>query len=1004
MPASTAPDVSAFAIRRSLRTRLLKQPRTFSWTSRLLSRTALVSGTILFSSSPVQAACTTVGSVTTCDTAAPNPWTTRVGEGNTPAGDNRTVEVSGGSEISTGNDNAISLRDNANITIQSGATVRNAATTSNGQFGTGGNTIEIRNNGTITIAPTGQLLATGTQGQAEAVNFQGAGNTIINNGTIDADRAVAIWSQNTSGLNTVINNATGVIEAGNGTTSTVIGGSGNGALDFTNRGIIRGSISLAGGNDILRLFTGSTVTGSFSGGAGNDQIFLSGVGQSTLPGNFVGFESLVKNETGTWTLTGTITGVTVSDVQEGTLVLTGDNANYTGQVLVRAAGTLEARAQSLPPTVTNDGLVRFAQPDGGTYAGAITGSGAIEKTGAGTLTLSGATNIAGNTRLNEGSLLLASGGTLATSGVTMAAATTLQIDGTLTGAGGGPASITGAAGTQTLIINAAYTGNASMGDGDDVLDIAGTVNGNLDQGGGNDSAIIRAGGIVQGGQLVQGLGNDTLSVFGTISGLVDQGAGDDCLTVETAGQVSGVSQGAGNDCVVVNGGAINGPVNQGSGDDRFQISAGTVTGQIQQGDGIDNFVMAGGTINGSVDQGNGDDRFEISAGTITGQVQQGEGIDDFVMTGGEINTLNQGGSMDTFLMTGGRIVDAFDDGDTARMTGGRIGRVNMKLADNLFDMSGGTIDRNLVAGFGNDTIILSGGTIGGNISVSGGTDSVTITGGSVGGDVLMSVGTDRVVWDGGGVVHGTIDMGGDNDSALLANLTNANLGASPRITGGAGADALVFDNVTTGGIARFDSWETINATNDSELTFDGFLTLGDAGTGTGSFTLDASSTIFGGGANGGITAFTAGQRATLTNAGRIDLTNGGNTPGDSFTVRGDYIGDNGLLFIDTVLGDDASLSDKLVIDAGAASGTTGITVLNAGGTGAVTALNGILVVEAINGGTTAGGAFALNHRVAAGAYEYFLFRGGTSAGTGDNWYLRSTLPPPPPPAPTPETP
>ncbi|MBO9697632.1 MAG: autotransporter outer membrane beta-barrel domain-containing protein [Sphingopyxis sp.] len=431
---------------------------------------------------------------------------------------------------------------------------------------------------------------------------------------------------------------------------------------------------------------------------------------------------------------------------------------------------------------------------------------------------------------------------------------------------------------------------------------------------------------------------------------------------------------------------------------------GTVAGNVLFGNGTDIVIMNSGRINGSVDQGNGDDRFEISTGTVTGQVQQGEGVDDFVMTGGEVGTLNQGGSMDTFLMTGGRIVDAFDDGDTARMTGGRIGRVNMKLADNLFDMSGGTIDRNLVAGFGNDTIILSGGTIGGNISVSGGTDSVTITGGSVGGDVLLSVGTDSFVWDGGGVVHGTIDLGGDNDSARLVDLTAAHLGRSPRITGGEGSDTLVFDNVTSAGIARFDGWESIRATNDSELTFDGFLTLGDAGTGTGRFELDASSTIFGGGLDGGIAAFTAGQRATLVNAGRIDLTNGGNMPGDSFTVRGDYIGNDGLLLIDTVLGNDASSSDKLVIDGGSASGTTGVTVLNAGGTGAVTAQNGILVIEAINGATTASGAFALNHRVAVGAYEYFLFRGGTTAGTGQNWYLRSTLPPPPPAVPAPETP
>ncbi|MBK6411507.1 autotransporter outer membrane beta-barrel domain-containing protein [Sphingopyxis sp.] len=464
---------------------------------------------------------------------------------------------------------------------------------------------------------------------------------------------------------------------------------------------------------------------------------------------------------------------------------------------------------------------------------------------------------------------------------------------------------------------------------------------------------------------------------------------------------------AGDDVHVCDSGTSAGGLNDTGGNNRLELPAGgsgMIAGNVSFGSGEDIVAIGSGQITGSVDQGNGGDRFDISAGTVTGGLQQGEGIDDFRMTGGEIGVLNQGGSLDTFFMSGGRIVDAFDDGDIAIMTGGRIGRVNMKLADNLFDMSGGTIDRNLVAGFGNDTIILTGGTIGGNISLSGGTDSITITGGSVGGDVLMSVGTDSFVWDGSGVVHGTIDLGGDDDIARLANLTNAHLGGSPRITGGAGIDALVFDNVTTGGIARFDGWENIEATNDSELTFDGFLRLGDAGTATGSFNLDASSTIFGGGLQGGVAAFTAGQRATLVNAGRIDLTNGGNAPDDSFMISGDYVGDSGLLLIDTVLGGDSSLSDKLVIDSGSASGTTGITVRNAGGTGAITVQNGILVIEAINGATTASGAFALNHRVAVGAYEYFLFRGGTTSGTGENWYLRSTLPPPPAPAPSPEIP
>ncbi len=215
------------------------------------------------------------------------------------------------------------------------------------------------------------------------------------------------------------------------------------------------------------------------------------------------------------------------------------------------------------------------------------------------------------------------------------------------------------------------------------------------------------------------------------------------------------------------------------------------------------------------------------------------------MTGGEIGSLHQGDTRDTFFMSGGRIVDAFDDGDYAIMTGGRIGRVNMKLDNNYFNMSGGTIDRNLVAGFGDDTIILSDGMIGGNISVSGGTDSVSITGGTVAGDVLMSFGEDQFNWDGGGIVYGAIDLGGDNDIATLANLTDANIGATKRLTGSAGTDGLTFDNVKAGAVDRFDSWETISLTNDTRLIFDTTLTLGDADTGTGTLNIDTSSTIYG---------------------------------------------------------------------------------------------------------------------------------------------------------------
>ena len=133
----------------------------------------------------------------------------------------------------------------------------------------------------------------------------------------------------------------------------------------------------------------------------------------------------------------------------------------------------------------------------------------------------------------------------------------------------------------------------------------------------------------------------------------------------------------GDDAYICDDGTSPGGLDDPDGNNRLTLPAGgtgTIAGDVRFGSGADIGVVDSGRIEGAVDQGNGDDSFAISAGTVTGQVQQGEGIDDFVMTGGELDRLNQGGSMDTFLMTGGRIVDAFDDGDTARMTGGRIGR------------------------------------------------------------------------------------------------------------------------------------------------------------------------------------------------------------------------------------------------------------------------------------------------------------------------------------------
>lgn len=113
-----------------------------------------------------------------------------------------------------------------------------------------------------------------------------------------------------------------------------------------------------------------------------------------------------------------------------------------------------------------------------------------------------------------------------------------------------------------------------------------------------------------------------------------------------------------------------------------------------------------------------------------------------------------------------------------------------------------------------------------------------------------------------------------------------------------------------------------------------------------------------------------------------------------------YNGAGGTIGLNTFLGADGSPSDKLVVDGGTAQGSTALRVSNTGGAGAVTQLNGIQVVDAVNGGTTAAGAFSLSGRVVAGPYEYMLFRGSADASNAQAWYLRSENPvqPPAPPA------
>lgn len=124
----------------------------------------------------------------------------------------------------------------------------------------------------------------------------------------------------------------------------------------------------------------------------------------------------------------------------------------------------------------------------------------------------------------------------------------------------------------------------------------------------------------------------------------------------------------------------------------------------------------------------------------------------------------------------------------------------------------------------------------------------------------------------------------------------------------------------------------------------------------------------------------------LENAGVVRSTG---APGAVLTVAGNYVGAGGLVELDTVLGDENSVTDQLVI-LGDSTGQSRLSILNSGGLGALTNGDGIRVVS-VSGSST--GVFTLAERVAAGAYEYRLYQNGVAAGAADgDWFLRSERP------------
>ena len=319
-----------------------------------------------------------------------------------------------------------------------------------------------------------------------------------------------------------------------------------------------------------------------------------------------------------------------------------------------------------------------------------------------------------------------------------------------------------------------------------------------------------------------------------------------------------------------------------------------------------------------------------------------------------------------------------DGGATALLSGAKIS-ASGAAADGIVAQNGGRLadtGSSLASAAGNGATANSGGVL-----ALTGTALTGATAGVLTSDTLANGATSSVLVDGGSVTSatgpafaargGTADIAVRNGTVVTAgNGTLLNLANGSKVTFSASAVNLAGDIVSdassTGNVLLANGTTLTGKIDPVALSVDGTSTWRM----TGSSVLSSLN-------NAGLVAFAAPTGSPTLTGSYKTLTTGG------------YVGNGGTIALNTYLGADTSPTDRLIVNGGTASGTTGLKIANTAGTGAQTTGDGIPVVVTANGGTTAASAFHLAGPVQAGAYEYRLYRGGQ--GDANGWYLRSQL-------------
>ncbi|QQE12264.1 autotransporter-associated beta strand repeat-containing protein [Planctomycetota bacterium] len=334
-------------------------------------------------------------------------------------------------------------------------------------------------NGTLTILGSAELIV------ADIVT------DLDNDIAIDLSQTFTVGELGDMTLSGVISGDGGLLKVGSGT------------LTLTNDNTYSGGTMLSAGgitvgrDDAIGIGT-LTVSGASELSAGissvtlgnavtlNDDLTITGDNDLTLDGNISGTSGLVKNDSGTLTLSGSNTYSGGTTLSVGGITIGSDNAISTGSLTVSGVSELSAGISSvtLANAVTlNDDLTITGDNDL-TLDGVISGTSGLTKEGISTLTLTGQNTYSGGTDINEGTVVASGGNAIIDSGtVTLADVdgATLQLDadetiGSLVGGGstGGEVSLQ----SNTLTVgdenDATYAGVIS-GTGDFIKEGSGTL-------------------------------------------------------------------------------------------------------------------------------------------------------------------------------------------------------------------------------------------------------------------------------------------------------------------------------------------------------------------------------------------------------------------------------------------------------------------------------------------------------------------------------------------------